>query len=100
MMSNTIRTVVSPVTDVEEKGMFGGAASHFVADVDLDSLKASLGKLTRDLGELFAAQATDSSFSLKQIEVGVEITAEGGINLIGTLTAGAKASITLTFEKP
>jgi hypothetical protein len=99
-MSTTIRTVVAPVGDAEEKGVLSSPVSHVVADVGLDSLKVNLAKLTRDLGELFTAQATDSSFGLKQIEVGVEITAEGGVNLIGSLTAGARASITLTFQRP
>jgi len=42
-------------------------------------------------------QAND--FKLKQVEVGIEVSAEGGVNLIGTMTAGAKAAITLTFER-
>jgi hypothetical protein len=100
IMANTIRTIVSPVSPSEEKGLLNRPMLPIVADVDLTSLKANLAKLTRDLSELFAAQPTDSAFSLTQIEVGVEITAEGGVNLIGSMTAGAKASISLTFERP
>jgi hypothetical protein len=99
-MSKTIRTVVSPSMQIEEKGMFNKSMLPMVADVDLESLKASLAKLTKDLAEIFAAQPASGAFALKQVEVGVEITAEGGVNLIGSLTGGAKASINLTFERP
>jgi len=48
---------------------------------------------------LFDGQEKSNDFKLKQIEVGIEISAEGGVNLIGTLTAGAKTAIKLTFER-
>jgi translation elongation factor EF-1beta len=96
----TIRTVVSPVSTAEEKGLLNKPMMPVVTDVDMASLKVNLAKLMRDLNELFEAQAADTGFGLKQIEVGVEITAEGGVNLIGTMTAGATASISLTFERP
>jgi hypothetical protein len=98
-MKNTIRTVVSSITVAEDKGLLSKPAIPFVTDVDLASLKQNLAKLSKDLSELFGAQSTDGAFTLKKMDVGVEITAEGGVNLIGSLTAGAKASISLTFER-
>jgi translation elongation factor EF-1beta len=99
-MSTTIRTVVSPILSDEEKGLLNKPLLPVVTDVDLASLKVNLAKLMGDLNELFSAQAAETGFGLKQIEVGVEITAEGGVNLIGTMTVGATASISLTFERP
>jgi hypothetical protein len=39
-------------------------------------------------------------FELAEVQVAVELTAEGGVNLIGNLTAGAKGAIQLTFKPP
>jgi hypothetical protein len=98
-MSTYIRTVVSSTSKVEEKGMLSKQTAQMVANVDTDSLKKNLNDLMENLSDVFSAQQERSPFGLKQVEVGVEITAEGGVNLIGSITAGAKASITLTFER-
>jgi hypothetical protein len=37
---------------------------------------------------------------LSQVQVGAELTAEGGVRLIGNLTAGAKGALQLTFKPP
>jgi hypothetical protein len=39
-----------------------------------------------------------SEFELSEVRVGVELTAQGGVNLIGNLTAGAKGAMELTFK--
>jgi hypothetical protein len=57
----TIRTVVSPVSTAEEKGLLNKPLMPVVTDVDMASLKVNLAKLMRDLNELFEAQAADRS---------------------------------------
>jgi hypothetical protein len=54
-------------------------------------LVAKLRAATSDL----AAKA--DGLSLKELEVGIELTAEGGVNLIGTAKVGGTASLKLTF---
>jgi len=39
-------------------------------------------------------------FELSEVQVGVEFTTEGGVNLIGNRTAGAKGALQLTFKPP
>jgi hypothetical protein len=41
--------------------------------------------------------AEDDGILLKELEVGVELTAEGGVSLIGSAKVGATASLKLTF---
>jgi hypothetical protein len=40
-----------------------------------------------------------SSFKLKEVTIQVEVTAEGGIELVGTAKLGGKGAITLTFAE-
>ena len=66
--------------------------------LDAAKLKESLGKLTGQISELFQEIQRVGDFQLASVEVSVEITAEGGVALIGQLKAGAKGAITLKFE--
>jgi hypothetical protein len=43
--------------------------------------------------------AEGDGLSLKELEVGIELTAEGGVSLIGTAKAGGTASLKLTFVR-
>jgi hypothetical protein len=93
-MADTISVLV--LSD-PTKGIFGNAPV-VPADIPVERLKTNLSDLvvklraaTRDL----AAKA--DGLSLKELEVGIELTAEGGVSLIGTAKVGATASIKLTF---
>jgi hypothetical protein len=97
-MSRTIRALVAPAPTAQTKGLTQRSPEAVLAEVDIDKLKASIEGLREDMAGLFAAR-DDKGFALKQVSVGIEISAEGGITLIGSLTAGAKAAITLTFER-
>ena len=62
-----------------------------------DQLAASLKDLTGELGKIFADLQRVGGFELNEVQVGLEISAEGGFNLIGSAKAGGKGAITLTF---
>ena len=99
-MSRKIRILAAPAEDdTESKTIIGRRAEAVMAQVDINVLQRSLNQLSEDVGELLANAPTSEGFRLKQVTVGVEISAEGGVTLIGTLTAGAKAAVTLTFER-
>jgi hypothetical protein len=99
-MSQTIRILAAPAGRAPtSKGLARSAAGSVVADVNLDTLKANIDQLRAQVAELFAAEERGSGFRLKQVDAGIEITAEGGVRLIGSLTIGAKAAVTLTFER-
>ena len=68
--------------------------SQFVSGIVQESLAELSGRLSTLLADLKAV----GGFQLSEVRVGVELTAEGGVNLIGNLTAGAKGAIELTFK--
>jgi hypothetical protein len=39
-------------------------------------------------------------YELHEVKLQVEISAKGGVNLVGTAEAGGKGAITLTFRPP
>ena len=66
----------------------------------VEQLRTALAKLTSQLSTLLADARAVGGFELAQVTVGVELTASGGVNLIGNLTAGAKGALQLTFKPP
>lgn len=71
-----------------------------VVNIDAEALSANLSGLISGVGTVVsAAEAAAGALTLKEVQVGVEITAEGGVALIGTASVGATASITLTFQR-
>jgi hypothetical protein len=66
--------------------------------VDADVLRASLGGLTEQLGTLFQDLKAVGDFRLKEVAVSIEISASGGVALIGKAEAGATGAISLTFS--
>ena len=83
-----------------DKSLTGRVAEVVQRAIDVDAPKRSLGDLASKLGQVMGSvEAAAGGLSLDSVEVGVEITAEGGVALIGTAKAGAKASITLGFSR-
>jgi L-serine deaminase len=82
----------------ESREMFRGAGSRGVVPVDTDKLAASLKDLTGEIGRLFSDIKAVGDFNLSQVEISLEISAEGGFNLIGSAKAGGKGAIKLSFE--
>jgi len=80
----------------EIKEMFGGGPSR-VVPFDTAELVASLQALSGQLENLFGGLRAVAGYELQEIQVGLEISAEGGFNLIGSATVGGKGAITLTF---
>jgi hypothetical protein len=68
-----------------------------ITELDTDQLKASLAGLSSQIGEVLSDIRAVGDFRLKEVKVSVEISAEGGVALIGSAKAGAKGAIELTF---
>lgn len=81
------------------KSVFGSASEAVLQKLDPTQLNDSLKKLALELDQILKDVETKGGYRLKGIEIGLEITAEGGVNLIGTMTVGGKAALTLRFEK-
>lgn len=66
--------------------------------VDTDKLSASVHSLSSDLSKIFKSVATVDGAKLKTVTVSIEVSAEGGVSLIGSMTAGIRGAIDLEFE--
>ena len=102
---NTISVVLGPANtraEVPEEATLGPRnLVHRLTgpvEISVDTLRASLTKLTENLSTLLADLKAVGGFELAEVQVAVELTAEGGVNLIGNLTAGAKGAMQLTFK--
>ncbi len=65
--------------------------------LDAEKLRKSVGSLARQVTGLFDDLEHDDRYRLETVQVSLEISAEGGVSLIGTAKAGARGGITLTF---
>jgi len=104
---NTISVVLGPTVtraEVPEEATLGPReVAHKLlgpVEISVDRLRESLARLTGNLSALLADLQAVGGFELAEVQVAVELTAEGGVNLIGNLTAGAKGAIQLTFKPP
>jgi hypothetical protein len=86
-----------PVTETvgEDKEGLGIGASR-VVPFDTAELAESLRALSTQLGDLFGGLRAAAGYELQQVQVSLEVSAEGGFNLIGSAKAGGKGAITLT----
>lgn len=97
-MATTIRVLATPTVKGETKGIVNRGVDAVIAEIDAGLLKTNVEQLGNEVATLFEGIRKGQGFRLKKVEVGLEISAEGGVNLIGTMKAGAKAAIKLTFE--
>lgn len=77
----------------------GTTPSQVISEINSEDLQQNLNALVGELGGVLNNVEQGQGFKLKQFTVGLEISAKGGVSLIAKLEAGAKAAITLTFEK-
>ena len=102
----TIPVVVSePIADEDsdEKRIFGRGANggeFLVKQLPVTTLGQRISGIATDLDAMVAnvrEERQQTGLRLTEVTVQLEVTAEGGVNLIGTATVGASAGITLTF---
>ena len=95
----TIPIIVEPETDLQAGTLSIDEPSARVAQIDADILRRSLSGLTGQITGLFEDIKAVGDYQLKEVQVQLEINAEGGVSLIGSVKAGAKGAITLTFSR-
>ncbi|MGI5232452.1 Pepco domain-containing protein [Actinoallomurus sp. CA-142502] len=87
--------------DGHTMGLFSGAdGAAALRQIPVDALKENLRRTIGSLRAVFdelAAEAGD--LPLKEAQIGLEVSAEGGVQLVGTAKVGAKAAITLVFGR-
>ena len=92
---------VSPQEHEDAKGIFSrnDDDSVIVKDIPVSKLKESITNLSTAFLSTLSDIQEVGKFKLKSVELQVEVTAEGGIEFIGTSKLGAKGAITLTFSE-
>lgn len=66
--------------------------------VDADKIRQSLAELSEQISHVLQDIKTVGEFKLKEVELSVEINAEGGVALVSSAKVGAKGTMTLTFS--
>ncbi len=82
-------------------GTLGGAvlgSGPMLKEIELKTIQHGLTQLSEQIAGLAQQMKQAGGVHLKQIQIQVGITAEGGIALIGLAKAGVSGAITLTFE--
>jgi hypothetical protein len=96
----TIPFLVSlPDEEEQVKGIFSADTEIAVRDLPVDRLRENLNIVCQGFACVFNDVKRVGNFRLKQVTIQVEVTAEGGIELIGTAKLGGKGAITLTFSE-
>ena len=85
--------------DKETKAIFLPDAETILERIPVDKLKANLGKLAQQFTAALEDIKAIGKFRLTEVEIQVEVSAEGGVELIGTATLGGKGAITLKFAE-
>ena len=97
---NTIPILVSQLEqDPDTKGIFVPEADVLLEHIPVERLQESMGALCRQVGTVMERARHVGDFKLKEVTIQVEITAEGGVEMIGTAKVGGKGAITLTFSE-
>jgi hypothetical protein len=97
---DTIPFLVSlPDEDEQVKGIFSTEADIVVRDLPTERLRENLNKVCEGVASIVSDVRKVGSFHLKEVTIQVEVTAEGGVELIGTAKLGGKGAITLTFSE-
>ena len=88
-----------PDEDEGVKGLFSPDTDIAVRELPTDRLRENLSKVCQGVASIVSDVKKVGSYQLKEISIQVEVTAEGGIELIGTAKLGGKGAITLTFSE-
>jgi hypothetical protein len=104
MMSDLPFLVSLPEQDAAEevKGLFSSKGSQGVIalrSIPADRLRENLGSVCQSLAGVLKDIKVVGDFRLKEVTIQVEVTAEGGVEFIGTSKIGGKGAITLTFSE-
>jgi hypothetical protein len=94
----TIMTNPETIPFVVEGTAKGAGLALRRIEVPVETLKANFAQATAQLSAVFEHIVDVGRFELQQVEIGVEIGAQGGVEFIGTATASGKAAIKLTFK--
>lgn len=97
--SQTISLIVDASNeDGDTKGLFGKKKPER-RELPIGVLKENLRKESEKLLAILADVPSADGWNLDEVEVGIDITVEGGVSFIGTATVAAAASLKLHFSR-
>src|SRR4051794_8141807 len=84
------------------KGFFPDAGASYLAlrEIPVDRLRENLQAVSRALLKVLDDIKSVGDFGLTEVEIGIEISAEGGVQFVGSSKAGGKGAVKLKFSKP
>jgi hypothetical protein len=99
----TIETIsvivgVSQEGDATKGGFYGDQDAEAVL-LPVEKLRTGLKAETSKLLTILDAIPEHEGWRLDEVEIGAEITAEGGISFIGTAKIGARTAFKLKFKR-
>ena len=71
---------------------------NVIKEVDVDKIRKSLSNFSEHISSIFKDIKNIGDFKLKEIQLAIEISVEGGVALIGNVKAGTKGTVNLTFS--
>ncbi|EKU99786.1 hypothetical protein SPB21_10095 [Leptothoe sp. ISB3NOV94-8A] len=100
-MENIPFLVTQPDEEVDDdvKGLFSLDRDVVARDIPVEKLRENLNNVCQSVASALGDIKKVGDFKLKEVEIQVEVTAEGGVELIGTAKLGGKGAITLTFSE-
>ncbi|MBX2855290.1 MAG: hypothetical protein KTR21_09890 [Rhodobacteraceae bacterium] len=100
-MPNATLPVLVEVTETESGFETALASETMVkrSDVSVDVLKENLGTEVTSLLEVLESLSESREWGLEEVEIGVSISAEGGVSFIGTASMRAGSALRLRFRK-
>lgn len=75
-------------------------ATMEVRSIPIEAIKGNLKKVANAATTFLSDVRSVGDFELEEVELQVEVSAEGGINFVGTAKAGGKGAISLKFSRP
>lgn len=94
---NTIQVLVEP-TESPASGTLGVLSSNLhLQNMDVAKLRQAFAQLTEQISTLLQDTKHVGNFQLKEVQLQVAITAEGGVALVGLAKAGMTGTIALKF---
>ncbi|MEM8532967.1 MAG: hypothetical protein AAGF95_19115 [Chloroflexota bacterium] len=93
--------VTVPEEDVnDEMGIFRPADGDVrIQQIPVETLKHNLTAVSQSVMGALGDIKQVGQFRLQEVKLQVEVTVDGGINLIGTANLGGKGAITLKFAE-
>lgn len=84
----------------DEMRIFGylrSDAEVVLQQIPVETLKSNIANVSRSMVSVLDGIKQVGQFKLKEVTLQVEVSANGGVNLIGTANLGGKGAITLKF---